>query len=232
MIWLLDLDNTLVGRDLAFAAWARGAVADAGGDESDVVAIVAADRGGHAPKTDVARVIVDRLGWTDELPAVVERFRRGILDHVEAYPGVLAALDALRADGHRVVVVTNGTSAQQRGKIARCAVAPHVDAVVVSDEEQVAKPDPRLLEIALERIGAEAVDRREVWMVGDAPHLDVAAGRAAGVRTAWVSHGHAWAGGAEPDVVGTTTIETLALAAATQEAAQVAATGPGAPAPL
>lgn len=229
MIWLLDLDNTLVGRDVAFAAWARGAVAEVGGDESDVAAIVAADRGGHAPKTDVARVIVERLGWRDELPAVVERFRQGILEHVEAYPGVLAALDGLRADGHRVVVVTNGTSAQQRGKIARCDVAPHVDDVVVSDEEQVAKPDPRLLEIALERIGSGAADRREVWMVGDAAHLDVAAGRAAGVRTAWVSHGNAWAGGAEPDVVGATTVETLALAAA---ASRVAATGPGTPAPL
>ncbi|WP_454044054.1 HAD family hydrolase [Cellulosimicrobium sp. Marseille-Q8652] len=229
MIWLLDLDNTLVGRDLAFAAWARGAVADAGGDATDVAAIVAADQGGHAPKTDVARVIVDRLGWSDDLPAVVERFRLGILEHVEAYPGVLAALDALRAAGHRVVVVTNGTSAQQRGKIARCDVAPHVDDVVVSDEERVAKPDPRLLEIALERVGAGSVDRREVWMVGDAAHLDVAAGRAAGVRTAWVSHGHARAGGAEPDVVGATTTETLALAAS---ASRVAATGPGTPGPL
>jgi HAD superfamily hydrolase (TIGR01662 family) len=212
MIWLVDLDNTLVGRDDAFAAWARRAVAAAGGDATDVATIVAADRGGHAPKRDVARVIVDRLGGGDDLDVVVETFRLGILEHVRAYPGVLDALDELRAAGDRVVVVTNGTSAQQRGKIARCGVEPHVEAVVVSDEEGVAKPDPRLLEIALERIGATDVDRTQVWMVGDAPHLDVAAGRAAGVRTAWVSHGHAWAGGGEPEVTGITTLDTLARA--------------------
>ena len=116
--------------------------------------------------------------------------------------------------GDRVVVVTNGTSAQQRGKVARCAVEAHVDAVVVSDEEGVAKPDPRLLEIALDRVGAHDADRAGVWMVGDAAHLDVAAGRAAGVRTAWVSHGQVWAGGDAPEVVATTTLEALAVCAA------------------
>lgn len=43
MIWLLDLDNTLVGRDDAFAAWAADAVARAGRDASALAAIVAAD---------------------------------------------------------------------------------------------------------------------------------------------------------------------------------------------
>lgn len=214
MIWLLDLDNTLVGRDDAFAAWAAEAVAHAGRDASDLAAIVAADQGGHAPKRAVARVILDRLGGEADLDAVVARFRRGILEHVRAYAGVLDALDALRDRGDRVVVVTNGTSAQQRGKIARCAVEPHVDAIVVSDEEGVAKPDPRLLEIALDRVGAQDVERAGVWMVGDAAHLDVAAGQAAGVRTAWVSHGRAWTGGAAPDVVATTTLGALAACTA------------------
>ena len=75
-------------------------------------------------------------------------------------------------------------------------------------------PDPRLLEIALDRVGARDADRAGVWMVGDAAHLDVAAGRAAGVRTAWVSHGQAWTGGAAPEVVATTTLEALAACAA------------------
>ncbi|GAA1740198.1 hypothetical protein GCM10009809_39720 [Isoptericola hypogeus] len=213
MIWLFDLDNTLVGRDDAFAAWAAAAVSASDGTEADLAAIVAADEGGFSRKADLARVIVDRLGWDDDVPAAVERFRAGIRDHVRAYDGVLFSLDVLRAAGHRVAVVTNGDSAQQRGKIARCAVEPHVDAIVVSDEEGVAKPDPRILEIALERLGAADVDRRSVWMVGDAAHADVAVGRAAGTRTAWVSHGRAWQGADRPDVVAATTREVIALAA-------------------
>ncbi|MGN7701090.1 HAD family hydrolase [Cellulosimicrobium sp. 22601] len=214
MIWLLDLDNTLVGRDDAFAAWAAAAVAHAGRDASDLAAIVAADRGGFAVKTDVARVIVDRLGWDEDLPAAVDRFRAGILDHVRAYDGVLDLLDALRADGDLVVVVTNGTSPQQRGKLARCGVGAHVDAVVVSGEEGVDKPDPRLLEIALDRVGATDADRAQVWMVGDAAHADVAAGRAAGTRTGWVSHGRPWTDGLLPDVLGATVHDVVARARA------------------
>ena len=213
MIWLLDLDNTLVGRAEAFSAWASGEVAATGGSPDDLEAILVADEGGHGSKEALARVLVDRLGWDDDVPAAIDRFRAGILEHVRVYDGVLFSLDVLRRAGHRVAVVTNGTSAQQRGRIARCGIEPHVDVVVVSGEEGVAKPDPRLVEIALERLGAADVDRREVWMIGDAAHADVAVGRAAGTRTAWVSHGRAWEGPGRPDVVAPTTREAIALAA-------------------
>src|SRR5690606_40281409 len=71
-----------------------------GGSDDDLAAIVAADGGGFARKTDVARVIADRLGWEADMPAVVERFRAGILAHVRAYPGVPALLDGLRSEEH------------------------------------------------------------------------------------------------------------------------------------
>jgi FMN phosphatase YigB (HAD superfamily) len=213
MIWLFDLDNTLVGRAEAFEAWASGEVDRAGKDAADLAAILEADEGGHGSKEALARVLIDRLGWDDDVPAAIERFRAGIVERVRAYDGVLFSLDVLRGAGHRVAVVTNGTSAQQRAKLARCGLEGHVDAVVVSGEEGVAKPDPRIVEIALERLGAADVDRRDVWMVGDAAHADVAVGRAAGTRTVWVSHGRSWDGPDRPDVVGRTAREAIALAA-------------------
>jgi HAD superfamily hydrolase (TIGR01549 family) len=213
VIWLLDLDNTLVSRDEAFVSWATAAVADSGGTQDDLAAIVAADGGGFSPKREVAQVIVDRLGWDASLEDVVETFRAGIREHVRVYDGVLDTLGVLRRAGHRVAVVTNGVSHQQRGKIARCGLAAHLDAVVVSGEEGIEKPDPRLIDIALDRLDATDVDRRRVWMIGDAAHTDVAVGRAARTRTGWVSHGRTWTGGARPDVVAATTREVVALAA-------------------
>lgn len=213
MIWLFDLDNTLVGRDAAFASWAAESVADAGGTDTDLATIVDADEGGFSSKSALARVIIDRLGWDDDVPAAIERFRVGIRERVRLYDGVLSSLDELRGAGHQVAVVTNGDPVQQRGKIARCGLGEHVDAIVVSGEEGVAKPDPRIVEIALERLGAPDADRRQVWMVGDAGHADVAVGRAAGTRTAWVSHGRSWDGSDRPDVVAPTTREAIALAA-------------------
>jgi HAD superfamily hydrolase (TIGR01662 family) len=214
MIWLLDLDNTLVGRTDAFAAWAASAVAEAGASPDALADILEVDQDGHGSKAALARVLIDRLDWDDDVPAAITRFRAGIVAGVRLYDGVPALLEGLRDAGHRVAVVTNGSSAQQRAKIARCGLEARVDAVVVSDEEGVAKPDPRLLEIALDRLGAGSADRDRVWMVGDAVHADVAAGRAAGVRTAWVSHGRPWAGPDRPDVVGATTREAIELATA------------------
>ncbi|MEU2200066.1 HAD family hydrolase [Isoptericola sp. NPDC019482] len=213
MIWLLDLDNTLVGRTEAFVSWASGELDAAGGTADDLAEIVAVDEDGHGSKEALARLLIARLGWDDDVPAAIDRFREGIVAGVRPYDGVLFALDVLRGAGHPVAIVTNGTSAQQRAKIARCGLEGHVDAVVVSGEEGFTKPDPRLLEVALERLGRSDVDRRQVWMVGDAAHADVAAGRAAGTRTAWVSHGRSWAGTDRPDVVAATTREALALAA-------------------
>ncbi|MFE5338912.1 HAD family hydrolase [Isoptericola sp. NPDC056578] len=226
MIWLLDLDNTLVGRAEAFEAWASGEVDRAALGPADLAAILAADEGGHGSKEALARVLIARLGWDDDVPAAIRRFRAGVLDGVRVYDGVLVSLDVLRRAGHRVAVVTNGTSAQQHGKVARCGLEAHVDAIVVSEEEGVAKPDPWLLEVALERLGAADADRRQVWMVGDAAHADVAAGRAAGTRTAWVSHGRSWDGPGRPDVVAPTTREAIALAA--DMSAALSASPPGA----
>lgn len=214
MIWLLDLDNTLLARTDAFAAWAAAAVAEAGASDEDLADVLEVDQDGHGSKEALARVLIDRLGWDDDVPAAITRFRAGIVDGVRLYDGVPTLLAELRDAGHRVAVVTNGTSAQQRAKIARCGLGSRVDAVVVSGEEGVAKPDPRLLEIALDRLGAAGVDRDEVWMVGDTAHADVAAGHAAGVRTAWVSHGRAWAGTRRPDVVAATTREAIEVASA------------------
>ena len=214
MIWLLDLDNTLVGRTDAFASWAAAAIAEAGASPEALADILEVDQDGHGSKEALARVLVDRLGWDDDVPAVITRFRAGIVDALRLYDGVPGLLDELRDAGHRVAVVTNGTSAQQRAKIARCGLEARVDAVVVSEEEGVAKPDPGLLEIALDRLGATGIDRDQVWMVGDTAHADVAAGRAAGVRTAWVSHDRPWAGADRPDVVAATTREAIELATA------------------
>jgi len=214
MIWLLDLDNTLAGRTDAFTAWARSALESAGAAPDVLAEILAVDEDGHGSKEALARLLIDRLGWDDDVPTAITRFRAGIVAGVRLYDGVPALLEGLRDAGHRVAVVTNGSSAQQRAKIARCGLEARVDAVVVSGEEGVAKPDPRLLEIALERLGAGGADRERVWMVGDAAHADVAAGRAAGVRTAWVSHGRSWAGPDRPDVVGATTREAIERASA------------------
>jgi HAD superfamily hydrolase (TIGR01509 family) len=55
---------------------------------------------------------------------------------------------------------------------------------LVTREDAPFKPDPRPLRLACERLG---VDPADAWMVGDGQY-DVEAGRAAEIRTVWISH--------------------------------------------
>jgi putative hydrolase of the HAD superfamily len=210
VIWLFDLDNTLVDREAAFRAWAAGEVRGRGGDDADVAAIVAADDGGFSRKEDLADVVRERLGWELSVGETITAFRAGIRANIVAYPGVRQALDELRRRGEKVAVVTNGVGHQQRGKLALTGLDERVDAVVVSEEVGTKKPDPRMITLALEALGMEDAPRESVWMIGDAAHADVAVGQAAGVRTAWIGHGRAWSGSAEPpDIAAENTLAAI-----------------------
>ncbi len=56
--------------------------------------------------------------------------------------------------------------------------------VVISREDGQFKPHPQPLYTACKRLG---VSHDEAWMIGDAV-FDVRAGRAAGIKTVWISH--------------------------------------------
>jgi HAD superfamily hydrolase (TIGR01549 family) len=99
-----------------------------------------------------------------------------------------AALLASVRERARVIVVTNNLLDEQREKLRECGLAAHVDALVVSEEAGVSKPDARIFEIALRRAQVSAA---EAVMVGDSWMNDVEGARAAGIRAIWFSRGGA-----------------------------------------
>lgn len=99
-------------------------------------------------------------------------------------PGSRDALAALKARGLKLAVVSNadGSVEAQLAADGICQVGPgrgvEVDAVLDSSAVGVAKPDPRIFAIALERLGVEP---RRAIHVGDTPAADVSGATAAGV---------------------------------------------------
>lgn len=133
-----------------------------------------------------------------------------LYDHVGLMtidPETTQALRNARDSGWRIGVVTNGTTAQQMLKIQTVGLEPYVDAVIISEAEQVKKPDPEIFLIAARRLGAELAGG---WMVGDHPAADIAGGRAAGLRTGLVTRGKEWpCGMAAPDLSAGTAAEVI-----------------------
>jgi putative hydrolase of the HAD superfamily len=91
---------------------------------------------------------------------------------------VWKALTALKAR-YRIVVVSNANGTLHAA-FDRLGLAPLVDLVVDSALEGVEKPDPRLFQLALSRIGASAATTVHV---GDLYEVDVVGARAAGMQS-------------------------------------------------
>lgn len=97
-------------------------------------------------------------------------------------PDVVPALEAMRARGLRLVVVSNANGTL-RAHMDRLDMTRRFDCVLDSADEGVEKPDPRFFDIAIERSGA----RKETTIhVGDLYHVDVVGARSAGLRAVLV----------------------------------------------
>lgn len=96
--------------------------------------------------------------------------------------GALEVVEVLRPV-HRLAIITNGLADVQRPRLARSPLAAVVDVVVISEEVGVAKPDPAIFALALERMGGPA--KRDVLVIGDSLSSDIAGGIAAGLDTCW-----------------------------------------------
>jgi phosphoglycolate phosphatase len=179
---LFDLDGTLVHTHIDFSAM-KGAVlaiaAEAGVDTEEL-----RDRDSLA----IVRDVRGRLGA--EAPRFVAKCEAAMVAcELAALGGAEEAYDAgaflawLRARQVRIGIVTRNSGAAV-GMLLRRIRLPH-DVLLTRDDVPRTKPDPVHLQMALERLGA---DRAEAVMVGD-HHMDIVAGRAAGVRSIAIAHG-------------------------------------------
>ncbi len=125
----------------------------------------------------------DRL---DQVAAVILREHRLSNAWRRVGAGVREALARLRAAGLRLGVVSNSEGTIEQMLIEIDLREPF-DVVVDSAVVGITKPDPRIFQIALDRL---AVSPAETIMVGDSPSADVAGAHAVGLRAALIDpHG-------------------------------------------
>lgn len=83
-----------------------------------------------------------------------------------------------------LALITNGASDTQRDKLRALAMEHRFEAVVISGEVGIAKPDASAFRVALERL---AVEPEGVWHVGDNLATDVLGAKAAGLTAVWLN---------------------------------------------
>jgi pyrophosphatase PpaX len=125
--------------------------------------------------------------WRDDLgklEAMVATYRAyNLANHdrmVTVYPGVVAAVEAIRAGGRRTGLVTSKNRQGALRGLTLVRLEAMMDVLVCADEVTNPKPHPEPVEKAVALLGA---DPATTVYVGDSIH-DMMSGRAAGVRTA------------------------------------------------
>lgn len=98
--------------------------------------------------------------------------------------GALALLQYLQHTNTKIGIITNNGSQEQREKLSVCEMAPLIDALVISEEVGVIKPEPAIFAIALEKLGCAS---HEAVMLGDAWQTDILGAHRAGIRPVWLN---------------------------------------------
>ena len=143
--------------------------------------------------------------WGDDrgtLEALIATYREYNLAHhdrmVTVYPGVTAAIEAIRAAGRRTGLVTSKNRQGALRGLTLVKLERMIDVLVCADEVTNPKPHPEPVETAVALLEA---DPATTVYVGDSIH-DMLSGRAAGVHTAaalWGPFGRSHLEGAAPD---------------------------------
>ena len=137
-------------------------------------------------KTERFARLLQRLNRVDlDAMAVSQVYSSRLATHDDLLPGALELLQALHGR-MKIAMVSNGVSVIQRGRLSRSPLLPLLDAVIISEEVGVRKPDPRMVDVALEALGC--TDKSQAILLGDSLTADIPAAINAGIDSIYLDH--------------------------------------------
>ncbi|MCD7733820.1 MAG: YjjG family noncanonical pyrimidine nucleotidase [Clostridiales bacterium] len=197
---LLDADRTLFDFDRSELEAIRRTLADWGisPDERTVGRYLeindglwaACDRG-EFPQPRLGRErfarLLDELGRTDADP---EQMNRDYLTRLGTLPYLLPGAEALCQRLYpvcRLVIVTNGLTIAQEGRLARSSIRPYISRMYVSEQMGCRKPEPAYFQAVFADLGVDEAQKRRTVLLGDSISSDIRGGAAAGIDTVWLN---------------------------------------------
>jgi putative hydrolase of the HAD superfamily len=201
---LFDLDGTLLDRDTSVeqfisAQYDRLIDALSHIPKNDYIArFIELDCHGHVWKDKVyqdlvAEFTIEDISWQALLKDYEMRFQF----HCVPFKFLMEMLDELKQQGYLLGIITNGRGQFQSCAIEGLGIREYFDAILISEVEQVRKPQVEIFARAMNRLGVSASDS---VFVGDHPEADIAGAKGAMMRTIWKRNLH-WAEAKEADAI-------------------------------
>ena len=123
---------------------------------------------------------VDDTGLVERL---AELFRARRIASQRLFPETEVVLQALRHD-YKLALLTNGAPDLQHEKVSYFQLASYFEAIVVSGEVGVGKPQPAIFQTVLKRL---EVAPQDAIMVGDSLERDIEGAYQSGLKGIWVN---------------------------------------------
>lgn len=127
---------------------------------------------------------VKEIGAAAKATELNRAYTEHLATHADVIPGAEEALQEL-AEVATMIAVSNGTESVERGRLKLSGIEKYFDDIFISETVGVSKPNPKIFQMAMRKLGIEHSDK--VLVVGDSLSADIQGGVNAGLDTCWVN---------------------------------------------
>lgn len=193
----MDLDETLLDFKRAEAEALSASFADFGiplTEEAETVfrtknrALWKALERGEITQSELRverfRQLFEELGQAVDSKVFSERYIRGLASGAFPLPYAVEVCRYL-AEKYRLLVLTNGIADVQYPRIRQSPFAGLFEAVIISEEVGISKPDPAIFEYACRHVGF--YDKEAIMMIGDSMESDIRGAVNFGIDSCWLN---------------------------------------------
>jgi putative hydrolase of the HAD superfamily len=185
---LFDLDGTLLDRDTSveqFISVQYDRLTDLSHIPKNdyMTRFIELDCHGHVWKDKVYQALVaeftiENISWQE----LLEDYEMQFQSHCVPFKFLIEMLDKLKQQGYLLGIITNGRGQFQARAIAGLGIRDYFDTVLISEVEQIRKPQVEIFQRAMKQLSVSASDS---VFIGDHPEADIAGAKGAMMKTIW-----------------------------------------------
>jgi putative hydrolase of the HAD superfamily len=186
---IFDLDGTLLDRDASVEQFVSVQYDRLSKNLSHIpkndytTRFIELDCHGHVWKDEVYQSLVSEfaiegMSWQ----SLLEDYEMQFQFHCVPFQFLTEMLNELQKQGYLLGIITNGRSPFQARAIDGLGIRDYFDAILISEVEQVRKPQVEIFQRAMNRLGVLASDS---VFIGDHPEADIAGAKSAMMKTIW-----------------------------------------------
>lgn len=201
---IFDLDGTLLDRSSSLKSfiiqqYARLHPLLKHIDKADYIErFIELDNRGHVWKDKVYQSLIKEFKITQvSWQYLLNDYEIQFSNHCIPFPQLIETLNLLKQQNYLLGMITNGRTIFQSRSIKGLGIENYFDTIIISEAEQIRKPQSEIFYTALSRLNAIA--QTSVY-IGDNPQADIIGAKNAGLKAIW-KRNQFWSDPEEADAI-------------------------------